>query len=521
MSHDLNAVFYSDTYHPIQAGSIDGTDIASHDNGVYRAMLATSTGLYDPTGDSKAQGNPYCIVFVGRLSRDTTEVTLQEVMRKYGRVKNIRLVRHIVTGASQGYAFVEYETEKEMRHAYEAAHHIKIDGSQVLVDYNRQLLMPGWIPRRLGGGLGGRKESGQLRFGGRDRPFRKPLRPIPEKELERLGIPLPGRYMQRFETPPLPKRRSDWSGDKTMQQENSHRSPEIDLDKVICNEEARYPEDDSRKWHGQRQDKRQVHHEEDDNRSYYERHERREFHKEEDDREKYYRSYHEEGDKRRHRMRHHEEDDERRHHEEDDRRAYRPEEHEKHDKRAYPQEEDDRRKHPERHDKRDYYREDGERWRNDKRHEKRDYFEEVDDMRRHRDKHERRDEVEWSHHHDRHDRRGNLKKEDDRRHHRERKKDGHEQDDNRRHGRTVNCEDDGSQYLKEDGGSKGMDDSRQHKRRHTSRADRVLSNNGSSETDGRSKMRKLQKGKGDGRFESREPSVENRWMHPEGGTHTS
>jgi len=26
-----------------------------------------------------------------------------------------------------------------------------------------------------GGGLGGRKESGQLRFGGRDRPFRAPL----------------------------------------------------------------------------------------------------------------------------------------------------------------------------------------------------------------------------------------------------------------------------------------------------------------------------------------------------------
>ena len=27
----------------------------------------------------------------------------------------------------------------------------------------------------LGGGLGGKKESGQLRFGGKDRPFRKPM----------------------------------------------------------------------------------------------------------------------------------------------------------------------------------------------------------------------------------------------------------------------------------------------------------------------------------------------------------
>ena len=41
----INGVFYATTYHPIQAGSIDGTDIAPHDNGVYRALLASSTGL--------------------------------------------------------------------------------------------------------------------------------------------------------------------------------------------------------------------------------------------------------------------------------------------------------------------------------------------------------------------------------------------------------------------------------------------------------------------------------------------
>lgn len=79
------------------------------------------------------------------------------------------------------------------------AHHSMIDDSEIIVDYNRQQLMPGWIPRRLGiycnvppplswscqlrsfdcsltgGGLGGKKESGQLRFGGRERPFRAPL----------------------------------------------------------------------------------------------------------------------------------------------------------------------------------------------------------------------------------------------------------------------------------------------------------------------------------------------------------
>jgi U11/U12 small nuclear ribonucleoprotein SNRNP35 len=38
-------VFYADAYHPIQAGSIDGTDTAPHDNAVYRALLCSSAGL--------------------------------------------------------------------------------------------------------------------------------------------------------------------------------------------------------------------------------------------------------------------------------------------------------------------------------------------------------------------------------------------------------------------------------------------------------------------------------------------
>ncbi|XP_023748741.1 U11/U12 small nuclear ribonucleoprotein 35 kDa protein isoform X2 [Lactuca sativa] len=212
-SSKLNSVFYAQTYHPIQAGSIDGTDILPHDNAVYRALLCSSAGLYDPFGDPNVIGeDPYCTVFVGHLSQFTTEDTLRKAMSKYGTVKNLRLVRHIVTGASQGYAFVEFKSEREMQRAYEKAHHSVIDDSEIIVDYNRQQLMPGWIPRRLGGGLGGKKESGQLRFGGRERPFRAPLRPIPLDDLKRLGIPPPpeGHYMSRFEvpSPPLKKRTS-------------------------------------------------------------------------------------------------------------------------------------------------------------------------------------------------------------------------------------------------------------------------------------------------------------------------
>ncbi|KAB5515893.1 hypothetical protein DKX38_026541 [Salix brachista] len=222
----INSVFYAETYHPIQAGSIDGTDTAPHDNAVYRALLCSSAGLYDPFGDPKAIGDPYCTIFVGRLSHLTTEDTLRKAMSKYGKVKNLRLVRHIVTGASRGYGFVEFETEREMRRAYKDAHHSYIDDSEVIVDYNRQQLMPGWIPRRLGGGLGGRKESGQLRFGGRERPFRAPLQTIPHDDLKRLGIPPPpeGRYMSHYEVPSPPRRKRS-SRDK---EESSHRRSSMD-----------------------------------------------------------------------------------------------------------------------------------------------------------------------------------------------------------------------------------------------------------------------------------------------------
>ncbi|XP_011037057.1 PREDICTED: U11/U12 small nuclear ribonucleoprotein 35 kDa protein [Populus euphratica] len=221
----INSVFYAETYHPIQAGSIDGTDTAPHDNAVYRALLCASAGLYDPFGDPKAIGDPYCTIFVGRLSHLTTEDTLRKAMSKYGKVKNLRLVRHIVTGASRGYAFVEFETEREMRRAYKDAQHSYIDDSEIIVDYNRQHLMPGWIPRRLGGGLGGRKESGQLRFGGRERPFRAPLQTIPYDDLKRLGIPPPpeGRYMSHYEAPSPPRRKQS-SRDK---EESSYRRSTI------------------------------------------------------------------------------------------------------------------------------------------------------------------------------------------------------------------------------------------------------------------------------------------------------
>ena len=70
---------------------------------------------------------------------------------------------------------MEYVYEEDFSSAFFAAHRIQLDNANILVDFMREQTVPGWIPRRLGGGVGGRKQSGQMRFGGRDCPFRAPF----------------------------------------------------------------------------------------------------------------------------------------------------------------------------------------------------------------------------------------------------------------------------------------------------------------------------------------------------------
>jgi U11/U12 small nuclear ribonucleoprotein SNRNP35 len=87
----------------------------------------------------------------------------------------MRLVRDIVTGFSKRYAFIEYKDMRTVKKVYEEANNAIIDGKKILVDYECERTMSGWKPRRLGGGFGGKKESGQLRFGCRDRPWKRPI----------------------------------------------------------------------------------------------------------------------------------------------------------------------------------------------------------------------------------------------------------------------------------------------------------------------------------------------------------
>ncbi|KAJ8395631.1 hypothetical protein AAFF_G00031120 [Aldrovandia affinis] len=163
-------------YDPLKAGSIDGTDVEPHDRAIWRAMVAR----YVP--NKGVVGDPDLTLFVARLNPQTTEEKVCEVFSKYGDIRRLRLVRDIVTGFSKGYAFVEYKEERSVTRARRDANKLVVDQHELFVDYEQERTLKGWIPRRQGGGQGGKKESGQLRFGGRDRPFRKPINLPPMSE---------------------------------------------------------------------------------------------------------------------------------------------------------------------------------------------------------------------------------------------------------------------------------------------------------------------------------------------------
>ncbi|XP_025052090.1 U1 small nuclear ribonucleoprotein 70 kDa isoform X2 [Alligator sinensis] len=127
--------------------------------------------MWDPHNDPNAQGDAFKTLFVARVNYDTTESKLRREFEVYGPIKRIYMVYNKRSGKPRGYAFIEYEHERDMHSAYKHADGKKIDGRRVLVDVERGRTVKGWRPRRLGGGLGGTRRGGadvNIRHSGRD-----------------------------------------------------------------------------------------------------------------------------------------------------------------------------------------------------------------------------------------------------------------------------------------------------------------------------------------------------------------
>jgi cold-inducible RNA-binding protein len=93
-------------------------------------------------------------LFVGNLSFNTEESTLQDLFSQAGQVESVRVMRDQATGRSRGFGFVEMASEDAARAAIEKFNETEIDGRRVAVNEARPPAQGGG-GRGFGGGGGG------------------------------------------------------------------------------------------------------------------------------------------------------------------------------------------------------------------------------------------------------------------------------------------------------------------------------------------------------------------------------
>jgi len=152
----------TDVYSPIRAGNVDGVSVF-HDKALIKAELAH----HKVSKFGKARRT----LFVWDLSYKTKGEEIQQFFQRYGEIRSVDVIRDVVTRISKGYAFVEFKKSKEALNAANKADKTILAGRPVRCQIKVGGVLQGWRPRRLGGGFGGRKTSGQMRFGGKDNPF--------------------------------------------------------------------------------------------------------------------------------------------------------------------------------------------------------------------------------------------------------------------------------------------------------------------------------------------------------------
>jgi RNA recognition motif-containing protein len=101
-------------------------------------------------------------LFVGNLSFNTEERTLQDLFAQAGSVASVRVMRDMATGRARGFGFVEMETEEAASAAIEKFNNTELDGRRIAVNEARPMVPGGGGGgfNRGGGGGGGRGERG-------------------------------------------------------------------------------------------------------------------------------------------------------------------------------------------------------------------------------------------------------------------------------------------------------------------------------------------------------------------------
>jgi RNA recognition motif-containing protein len=106
-------------------------------------------------------------LYVGNLSYDTTNESLQELFEAYGTVQSAQIVMDRDTGRSKGFGFVEMGSDQEAQAAINGLNGKEAGGRSLTVNEARPREDRGGGRGGYGGGGGGRSGGGGGGRGGR------------------------------------------------------------------------------------------------------------------------------------------------------------------------------------------------------------------------------------------------------------------------------------------------------------------------------------------------------------------
>ena len=76
-------------------------------------------------------------IFVGKISFDTVEKSLNDLFSQFGTVTSVRIMTDQQTKRSRGFGFVEMQDDNEAKKAIESLHDKEFEGQNLVVNIAR------------------------------------------------------------------------------------------------------------------------------------------------------------------------------------------------------------------------------------------------------------------------------------------------------------------------------------------------------------------------------------------------
>ena len=77
-------------------------------------------------------------IYVGNISRSTTEETVHRTFEQYGQVTSVKLIKDKATGQMRGFGFVDMPASDEALAAINALNGVELEGRKLIVSEARE-----------------------------------------------------------------------------------------------------------------------------------------------------------------------------------------------------------------------------------------------------------------------------------------------------------------------------------------------------------------------------------------------